>query len=491
MKSGRGNGPEDATATGEGASPAHGANSRPESRGTWDLVFWIGAVSSHTRKQGRAGEPFFFEPAISSSVAHELENMTEHYHLRCRERGRTRENAPRALCEECFSPLEVAYDFDAVRASFTREHIVQRPPNIWRYAELLPVAEEYRSELPVGFTPLVEAPRLGRKLGSQRLYVKNDAVCFPTLSFKDRVVAVALARAKSFGFSVVACSSTGNLANAVAAQAARNALEAWIFIPDDLEAAKILGTQVYGAHVVPIAGNYDQVNRLCAQIAERYRWGFVNVNLRPYYAEGSKTVGFEIAEQLGWRLPDNVVVPMAGGSLITKIHKAFEELAALGLVEPKPVRFFGAQASGCSPITTAVKQGQPRIAPQKPATLARSLAIGNPADGPYAIRTIHSTEGWAEDASDLEMVQAIRLLAETEGIFTETAGGVTVAAAQKLFAQGRLRPEQITVLCITGNGLKTTDALACEFPSRTAIAPRLADFEAYLNVATAAAAQGD
>jgi len=424
-------------------------------------------------------------------VVPEPENMAEHYHLRCRECGRVLENAPRAICEECFSPLEVTYDLSAVRDRFTRERIAQRPTNIWRYAELLPVPDECRSGLPVGFTPLVEAPRLGEQLGSRALYVKNDAVCFPTLSFKDRVVAVALERARSFGFRVVACSSTGNLANAVSAQAARHGLEAWIFIPADLEAAKVLGTEVYGARVVPIAGNYDQVNRLCAQIAEQYNWGFVNVNLRPYYAEGSKTVGFEIAEQLGWRLPDNVVVPMAGGSLITKIHKAFEELIALGLVEPKTVRFFGVQASGCSPISTAVKQGQSRIEPQKPVTVARSLAIGNPADGPYAVRTIHSTGGWAEDATDTEIVRAIRLLAQTEGIFTETAGGVTVAAAQKLFAQGRLRPEQTTVLCITGNGLKTTDALAGEFATRPAIAPRLADFEAYLNVAAAAAAQGD
>ncbi len=416
--------------------------------------------------------------------------MALHFQLRCRECGRLWGNAPITLCEECFSPLEIAYDLDVVRDRLTHERIAERPANIWRYAELLPVEPGQEPTLPVGFTPLVEAPRLGAQIGSHRLYIKNDAACFPTLSFKDRVVAVALAQARAFGFDTVGCSSTGNLANAVAAQAVRNGLHAWVFIPADLEAAKIIGTEVYGARVVPIAGNYDHVNRLCAQIAERYRWGFVNVNLRPYYAEGSKTLGFEIAEQLGWQLPDNVVVPMAGGSLITKIHKAFEELAALGLVAPKPVRFFGAQAAGCSPISTAIKRGHDTIAPQKPNTICRSLAIGNPADGYYAIRTIRSSSGWAEDVSDPQIVAAIRTLAETEGIFAETAGGVTLAAAEKLFTQGRLHPDEITVLCITGNGLKTTDALAREFPVSPAIEPRLAAFEAYL-AGHAAAATGD
>ncbi len=416
--------------------------------------------------------------------------MAQPYQLRCRECGRAWGNAPISICEECFSPLEVVYNLDTLRGSFTRERIAERPANIWRYAELLPVEPEHRAALSVGFTPLIEARRLGAQIGSRRLYVKNDAVCFPTLSFKDRVVVVALARAKAFGFDVVGCSSTGNLANAVAAQAVQNGLQAWVFIPADLEPAKIVGTEVYGAKVVRVAGNYDHVNRLCGQIAERYRWGFVNVNLRPYYAEGSKTVGFEIAEQLGWRLPDNVVVPMAGGSLLTKIHKAFEELVALGLTEPKPVKFFGAQATGCSPISTAVKQGWEHIQPQKPATLARSLAIGNPADGYYAIKTIRSSGGWAEDATDAEIVDAIKGLAETEGIFTETAGGVTVAAAEQLFEQGRLGPDETTVLCITGNGLKTTDVLAGEFAAAPAIEPRLAAFEAYLDE-MAAPVKGD
>ncbi len=327
---------------------------------------------------------------------------------------------------------------------------------------------------------------------TRSLYLKNDSVCFPTLSFKDRVVAVALAQARNFGFDVVSCSSTGNLANAVAAQAARGGFKACVFIPADLEPAKVLGTQIYGARIIRIAGNYDHVNRLCSQIADKYRWGFVNVNLRPYYAEGSKTMGYEIAEQLGWRLPDNVVVPMAGGSLIGKIQKAFNELIELEFVEAKPVKFFGAQATGCSPISTAVKQGRSEIQPQKPATIARSLAIGNPADGFYAIKTMVGSGGWAEDASEQEIVDAIALLAETEGIFTETAGGVTVGCARKLYAEKRIRPEETTVLCITGNGLKTTDALAGRFELPEPIPPKLAAFEEYLEreVANVSAAGG-
>jgi threonine synthase len=404
-----------------------------------------------------------------------------HYELRCRECGKAWGNQPRSICDECFSPLEVGYDYDAVRAEFTREKIAQRPPNMWRYSELLPLPPHFHPTLPVGFTPLLTAPNLGKELGTHKLFIKNDAVCLPTLSFKDRVVAVALSQARAFGFDTVSCSSTGNLANSVAAQAARHGFKAWIFIPADLEPAKILGTQVYGARVVRIAGSYDQVNRLCSQIADEHRWGFVNVNLRPYYAEGSKTVGFEIAEQLGWRLPDNVVVPMAGGSLITKIKKAFDELITLGLVEAKPVKFFGAQASGCSPISTAIKAGRAEIEPQKPATIARSLAIGNPADGHYAIKAITKSGGWSEDVSDPEVVESIQSLAETEGIFTETAGGVTVGCARKLYREGRIAPDETTVLCITGNGLKTTDALAGEYTAETAIAPKLAEFERYLD----------
>src|SRR5215510_4215744 len=404
------------------------------------------------------------------------------YELKCRECQRTWGNQPISFCQKCFAPLEVAYDLAQIRERISKDEIARRGTTLWRYRELLPLPEQYDSalSLPVGFTPLVRASRLAEKFHSRSLYLKNDSVCFPSLSFKDRVVAVALAQARNFGFEVVSCSSTGNLANAVAAQAARQGLKACVFIPADLEAAKILGTEVYGARIVRIAGNYDHVNRLCSQIADKHRWGFVNVNLRPYYAEGSKTVGYEIAEQLGWRLPDNVVVPMAGGSLITKIAKSFRELIELGFVEKKTVKFFGAQATGCSPISTAVKTGSSDITPQKPNTIARSLAIGNPADGFYAAKTIALSGGWAEDASDPEIVDGITLLAETEGIFTETAGGVTVAAARKLFAQGRIRPEETTVLCITGNGLKTTDALAGRFQVSEPIPPRLAAFEQYL-----------
>jgi len=402
------------------------------------------------------------------------------YELRCRECHKSWGNQPRSICDDCFSPLEVFYDYAAVRGRFTRERIAGRAPNMWRYAELLPLPANFQPNTPAGFTPLLAAPRLAPRLGAKNLFLKNDAVSLPTLSFKDRVVAVALAQARNFGFGTVACSSTGNLANAVAAQAARNGFKAWIFIPADLEPAKILGTQVFGAKLVRIAGSYDQVNRLCSQIADERNWGFVNVNLRPYYAEGSKTVGFEIAEQLGWRLPDNVVVPMAGGSLIVKIKKAFDELVELGLVEPKPVRIFGAQATGCSPIATAVKTGNADIEPQRPSTIARSLAIGNPADGHYAIKTITRSGGWAEDVSDPEIVESIQLLAETEGVFTETAGGVTVGCARKLYEQGRIQPGETTVLCITGNGLKTTDVLGGKYEAEEPIRPRLAEFEAYL-----------
>jgi threonine synthase len=352
---------------------------------------------------------------------------------------------------------------------------------MWRYSEFLPLPEKFSAPNATGGTPLVAAQKLAEHWGVKNLYLKNDAVCFPSLSFKDRVVATALAAARRFGFETVGCSSTGNLANAVAAQAAQQGFDACVFIPADLEPAKILNTAVYSARIVRINGNYDQVNRLCSQVADRFKWGLVNVNLRPYYSEGSKTHGFEIAEQLGWRLPDNVVVPMAGGSLIRKIAKAFRELVTLGWVEPKPVKFFGAQATGCSPISTAVKHGLSRFEPQKPNTIARSLAIGNPADGNYAAKQILESGGWAEDISDPEIVAAIKLVASTEGIFTETAGGVTAGVAQKLIREGRIHPNETTVVSITGNGLKTTDAIAAEFPAIEAIAPRLEAFEAYLD----------
>jgi threonine synthase len=374
----------------------------------------------------------------------------------------------------------VVFDLEYARSRFTREAISNGPLNMWRYRALLPVADSYEPQTPAGLTPLVKAPRLAAHIGARNLYIKNDAVCMPTLSFKDRVVAVALANAQAFGFTTVGCSSTGDLANAVAAGAARLGLKSFILVPSDVEPAKIINTQVYGGTLVRVQGDYDQVNRLCSQIAGRYNWGFVNVNLRPYYAEGSKTVGFEIAEQLGWRLPDNLVCPMAGGSLITKIRKAFSELIALGLVEDRPVRFFGAQATGCSPIARAVKNGTDVIEPQRPHTIARSLAIGNPADGANAARAIRASGGWAEDVSDVEVVSAIQELAETEGIFAETAGGVTTAVTARLYAHGRIQPDELTVACITGNGLKTTDVLNGAYDQSETIRANLSDFENYV-----------
>jgi threonine synthase len=406
--------------------------------------------------------------------------MKEIYFLRCRECGKKYPNQPQSYCEECFAPLEVSYDYEALRQTTSREAVSRRAFNMWRYSEFLPLPQGFTPSQPIGGTPMVKSRNLGSRLGVKHLYFKNDAVCFPSLSFKDRVVATALAAARRFGFETIGCSSTGNLANAVAAQGAQQGFDTCVFIPADLEPAKILNTAVYGARIVRINGNYDHVNRLCTQIADKFPWGLVNVNLRPYYAEGSKTHGYEIAEQLGWELPDNVVVPMAGGSLIGKIAKAFAELAHLGWVEPKQVKFFGAQATGCSPIADAVKRELPRFTPQKPNTIARSLAIGNPADGPFALRLIRESGGWSEDISDPEIINSIKLLAETEGIFAETAGGVTAGVAAKLIHQGRIGADETTVVCITGNGLKTTDAIAADFPATDVIEPKLDAFEALL-----------
>lgn len=407
--------------------------------------------------------------------------MKEVHFLRCRECGKKYPNQPQSYCEECFSPLEVSYDYEALRQNTSREAVSRRPFNMWRYAEFLPLPQGYAPTQPIGGTPLVKSRNLGQRLGVKNLYLKNDAVNYPTLSFKDRVVATALAAAGRFGFKTVGCSSTGNLANAVAAQGVQQGFATCVFIPADLEPAKVLNSAVYGGRIIRINGNYDHVNRLCTQIADKFRWGLVNVNLRPYYAEGSKTHGYEIAEQLGWELPDNVVVPMAGGALIGKIAKAFCELAHLGWVEPKQVKFFGAQAAGCSPISDAVKRSLTRFEPQKPNTIARSLAIGNPADGPFAVRLLRESGGWAEDISDPEIIDSIKLLAETEGIFAETAGGVTTGVTAKLIEQGRISRDETTVICITGNGLKTTDAIAADFPASEAIEPRIEAFEALLH----------
>ena len=409
-------------------------------------------------------------------------------HLECRDCQKTYAPEPLAACEECWAPLEVVYDYGQLWSDVRREDIAARPASIWRYHELLPLKHEPWVGLQTGFTPLISANRLARALGMRELYIKNDSVNHPTLSFKDRVVAVALSKAREFGFDTVGCSSTGNLANAVASQAAAGGFKAFIFVPADLEQEKIIGTQVYGATLVRVSGTYDQVNRLCAEIAQQHAWGMVNVNLRSYYAEGSKTVGYEVAEQLGWRLPQNIVVPMAGGSLITKIRKAFGELQNLSWVERTPVKFFGAQASGCSPISSAAKAGTTEITPQKPRTIAKSLAIGNPADGIYAVKTILESGGAGEDVTDEEIVQGIRLLAETQGIFTETAGGVTLAVARKLVRQGRLNPDESTVLVITGNGLKTPGAVSGGLEETTAIGPRLEDFEEHYQSVAAASA---
>jgi len=399
--------------------------------------------------------------------------------LKCRLCGARYPVAAANSCAEDYGPLEVEYDYDAVGEALSREKIEARPFTMWRYQELLPLDDEPTVGLAVGGTPLIKADRLARELGVARLWLKNDAVNFPTLSFKDRVVSVALSKAKELGFTTVGCASTGNLGNSVAANAASAGLPAYILIPADLERAKILGTSVFGAKVVTVRGTYDEVNRLCQQVAEKYGWGLVNINLRPFYAEGSKTFGFEIAEQLGWRVPQHVVCPMAGGSLIGKIHKAFQELKTLGLVASAECKMYGAQAAGCSPISTAVKNGWEAHRPvRKPNTIAKSLAIGDPADGYFAAKLIRETGGWAEDVTDDEIRQAMYLLAKTEGVFAETAGGVTLAVTRKLIEQGRIPRDEEIVVAITGNGLKTQDAIADVVETPAQIAPSLEAFAA-------------
>ena len=399
--------------------------------------------------------------------------------LRCRLCGKLYAKEALNFCTDDFGPLEVAYDYDAVAATFTKAAIAARPHTMWRYRELLPIDGPPTVGLHVGGTPLVRADRLARALGVSELYIKNDAVNHPTLSFKDRVVAVALSKAVELGFTTVGCASTGNLAGSVAANAAAAGLEAYVLIPDNLEAGKVLGATIYGAKVIAIRGNYDQVNRLCSQIAFRYGWGFVNVNLRPFYAEGSKSMGFEIAEDLGWRAPDNIVAPMAGGSLVGKLHKAFCELRKLGLIDSAHTKMFGAQATGCNPITHASKTDAFKVKPvRNPDTISKSLAIGDPADGYFASRLLRETGGWGEDVCDDEIVEGMKLLAETEGIFTETAGGVTVAVARKLIEQGKIDRDGSTVICITGNGLKTQEALAGKIAAPVVIKPSLEEFEA-------------
>lgn len=396
--------------------------------------------------------------------------------LACASCGQEAGATPQAICPNCLGPLEPVYD--AARPLPTREEIAARPRSLWRYREWLPFAGTPVHALDVGWTPLVEAPRLAERLGVARLWLKLDAHSFPSLSFKDRVVTTAINAAEAFGIDVIGCASTGNLANAVAAAAARAGKPAWIFVPEDLELGKLVATTVFAPRLVRIKGTYDDVNRLCAQVADRFGWGIVNVNLRAYYGEGSKTMAFEIAEQLGWRLPTAVVTPMAGGSLVTKLRKGFTEARAAGLVSGELPRQYGAQAEGCAPIVRLTDRGDDTLVPEIPRTIARSLAIGNPADGLFASRILRQSGGGGQAVGDRELVAAIRLLAETTGVFAETAGGVTLAAATKLAERGSLRADDEVVVCLTGHGLKTVEAVQDTLRDAPVIAPKIREVAA-------------
>lgn len=410
-------------------------------------------------------------------VTKNLVNTPTFTSLKCKECGE--EYAPEAkhVCDLCFGPLEVKYDYEAISRVVSRATIEAGPHSIWRYRSFLPVATENVIDVGTGMTPLIKSHRLARRLGLKNLYIKNDAVNMPTLSFKDRVVSVALSRARELGFSTVSCASTGNLANSTAAIAAHAGLDCCVFIPADLESGKVLGTLIYNPTVMAVEGNYDQVNRLCCEVANTHGWGFVNINLRPYYSEGSKTLGYEVIEQLGWQLPDHIVAPLASGSLFTKIYKGFNEFTEIGLVEGKKVRFSGAQAEGCSPIAQAFREGRDFVTPVKPNTIAKSIAIGNPADGIYALEIARNTGGNIESVNDTEIIEGIKLLAETEGIFTETAGGTTVAVLKKLVEAGKIDPDETTVVYITGNGLKTQEAVQGYISEPLTLEPKLESFE--------------
>jgi threonine synthase len=401
--------------------------------------------------------------------------------LRCRECGEEYPLAPIHVCDLCFGPLEIMLNWEQIAPRVTREKIAAGPASMWRYWDLMPVEGPPTVGRNVGWTPLIKAENLGRELGLNNLYIKNDAVNHPTLSFKDRVVATALTKAREFGYDTVACASTGNLANSVAAHSAEGGFRSYVFIPADLEQGKILGTLVYGTNLIAVNGNYDEVNRLCAEAGGKYGWAFVNITLRPYYGDGSKSFGYEIAEQLGWRAPDHIIVPCAGGSLISKIHKGLKEFDKLGLLDGGvPTKMYAAQATGCSPITTAIKTCSEIFRPQKPNTLARSIAIGNPADGYVAMDTVRQSGGWAEDVDDEDVIDGIRLLGRTEGIFTETAGGVTVSVTRKLAAQGRFGRDDVIVMAITGNGLKTQEVVVGRLGQAATIEPNLASLDAAL-----------
>ena len=398
--------------------------------------------------------------------------------LRCRECGQEYPVAPVHVCDLCFGPLEVEYDYALIRRSLSRQTIAARPASLWRYQELLPLSRPPTIGLHSGCTPLVKADRLAAVLGVDELYVKDDSVNHPTFSYKDRVVSVAMSQALEFGFETVSCASTGNLANSVSAHAARAGLRCWIFIPSDLEQGKVMGSTIYGPRTIAIHGNYDDVNRLCSEIADKYGWAFVNINIRPYYTEGAKTYGFEIAEQLGWRLPQHVVVPTAGGTILPKVAQAFEELQTVGLIEDGPVpKIYTAQAAGSAPVVTALHKGTDQIDPVKPNTIAKSIAIGNPADGYYVLQAVRESGGWGEAATDEEIVAGIQLLARTEGIFTEPAGGTTVAVTKKLIEQGRIPRDESVVICITGNGYKTIEAVAGQSAEPQTINARLTEFD--------------
>lgn len=396
--------------------------------------------------------------------------------LKCKECGHIYEAKALHVCEFCFGPLEVDYNYDLIKANVSRKSIESGPLSLWRYWDLLPVETRDVITLQEGFTPLIHAKNLGDTLGLKNLYIKNDSVN-PTFSFKDRVVSVALTRARELGFSTVACASTGNLAGAVSAYGALAHLKRFVFIPADLEEGKILGASVYNPIIVGINGNYDEVNRLCAEVADAFKWAFVNVNIRPYYAEGSKTLGFEVAEQLGWRAPDQVIVPAASGSLLTKIHKGLQEFQELGLIPKHQTKLNCAQATGCGPIATAIQAKTDVIKPVKPKTIAKSLAIGNPADGVYAAQLVMKTGGQGISVSDEEIVEGIKLLGSTQGIFTETAGGVTVASLKRLVQTGSIRPDETVVVYVTGNGLKTLDAIQGKVHRPHVITPNLQEFK--------------
>lgn len=396
--------------------------------------------------------------------------------LKCRECGREYPVEPIHVCEFCFGPLEVKYDYDDIKKTISREKIEEGPKSLWRYIDLLPV-EEARVGFSAGFTPLKKAENLGKLLGLDNLYIKDDSVNHPTLSFKDRVVSVAISKAIEFGFDTTACASTGNLANSVASHSAQAGLNCFVFIPANLESQKIYGSLVFAPTLVAVEGTYDDVNRLCSEIANELPWAFVNINIRPFYAEGSKTLAFEVVEQLGWKAPDAVVAPAASGSLITKIWKGLNEMVKVGLIEDMKTRVYGAQAEGCSPIAQAWKEGRDFIKPVRPNTIAKSIAIGNPADGVYALQVTKESKGDWETASDEEIIEGIKLLAETEGIFTETAGGTTIAVLKKLAQRGAFRRDEVVVAYITGNGYKTMEVLDNHLKEAIHIKPTLADFK--------------